>query len=454
MPCVLIVDDSKTAQARLKGLLKGYDLHIDIAFSAEEALGYLSYNRPDVIFLDHHMEGMDGLEALRIIKNNPATAMIPVVMYTSQKGDVYLGQARALGALDILSKEIIKPANIERVLKNLKIDQKKADAEANSAANGTSTPNSGADFVERRAGGATPTIEEIRAQVARLFELHIADVRQQISDNSRFIVRNLRSEINKKTQSPKKAANEPVSEPELDIIAPVESEPAKTPLALVAALVCACVLLVANIVNERSQAQQQIAALNEAYNVLDKRSQATQQALTVLANSVNESKLVEQSTDLRFSELMDAMSWAISTDLSFAFEESPLSEAQVGKIEELIRRLSNAGFQGELALDFHFGDACVEFNDSEIKLASEDKHYSDCLLLSTLNYERPAANYISDAYIEMEQSVPALFNNDIRLSLMSSGIESLASTDSIITAGQWNQQALRHNRVHLELIPD
>jgi len=121
MQRVLIVDDSKTAQIRLRKMLTQYDIIVDVSFSAEEALGYLSYRHPAVIFMDHHMEGMDGFEALKIIKANPKTAMIPVIMYTAQKGDVYVGQARALGALDILSKEAIKPSNLQRVLSSLKI---------------------------------------------------------------------------------------------------------------------------------------------------------------------------------------------------------------------------------------------------------------------------------------------------------------------------------------------
>ena len=117
----LIVDDSKTAQHRLKRMLKKYDLEIDLVTSAEEALGYLTHTMPSVIFMDHHMQGMDGLEALKIIKANPSTAVIPVIMYTSQSGDVYVGRAHALGALDILSKEVIKAANIDAVLAKLKI---------------------------------------------------------------------------------------------------------------------------------------------------------------------------------------------------------------------------------------------------------------------------------------------------------------------------------------------
>ena len=46
----------------------------------------------------------DGFQAVQAIKNNPQTATIPIMMYTSQQGEVYVGQARALGAVGVLPK--------------------------------------------------------------------------------------------------------------------------------------------------------------------------------------------------------------------------------------------------------------------------------------------------------------------------------------------------------------
>ena len=95
----LIVDDSKSARVVLKRMLEVHELDVDTAESAESALEYLNDHRPDVIFMDHMMPGMDGFEAVTAIKNNPDTATIPIMMYTSQQGELYVGQARALGAV-------------------------------------------------------------------------------------------------------------------------------------------------------------------------------------------------------------------------------------------------------------------------------------------------------------------------------------------------------------------
>jgi CheY-like chemotaxis protein len=114
----LIVDDSKSARLFLARALEKYDIDVDSAETAEAAIDYLSSNRPDVIFMDHQMPGMDGLQAVQHIKNDPRTATIPIMMYTSQEGELYLGQARALGAIGVLPKQI-KPTDVSKVLYQL-----------------------------------------------------------------------------------------------------------------------------------------------------------------------------------------------------------------------------------------------------------------------------------------------------------------------------------------------
>lgn len=111
MPHALIVDDSKTARYALRNLLDKQQFTADMVESAEQALEYLRARLPDLIFMDHMMPGMDGFQAVKAIKSHEHTAGIPIVMYTSTQGKVYFGQARALGAADV----IIKPATAEEL---------------------------------------------------------------------------------------------------------------------------------------------------------------------------------------------------------------------------------------------------------------------------------------------------------------------------------------------------
>ena len=114
----LVVDDSRTARVTLQRLLEKHDIEVDTLESAEQALEYLIQKTPDVIFMDHMMPNMDGFQAVEAIKSNPDTATIPIMMYTSREGDLYVSQARALGAIGILPKEV-EPAELYQVLNNL-----------------------------------------------------------------------------------------------------------------------------------------------------------------------------------------------------------------------------------------------------------------------------------------------------------------------------------------------
>ncbi|MGF2735208.1 response regulator [Marinobacter sp. DUT-1] len=101
----LLVDDSKVARFALSKLLEGRDMQVNMAGSAEEALDFLnSHERPDVIFMDHLMPGMNGVEATRAIKGNPDTADIPIIMCTSRKSPSFTEEAKNFGVYNILTK--------------------------------------------------------------------------------------------------------------------------------------------------------------------------------------------------------------------------------------------------------------------------------------------------------------------------------------------------------------
>jgi CheY-like chemotaxis protein len=166
----LIVDDSKSARLFLARVLEKYDIDVDSAESAEAAIDYLGSNRPDVIFMDHLMPGMDGLQAVRTIKDDPRTATIPIMMYTSQEGEVYLGQARALGALGVLPKQI-KPTDVSKVLYQLHLVPDRRTTEQSSFT-----------AVEVRAAGATPEsgAPPSRALTDSTLREHFAELRRAL----------------------------------------------------------------------------------------------------------------------------------------------------------------------------------------------------------------------------------------------------------------------------------
>jgi CheY-like chemotaxis protein len=114
----LIVDDSKSARLMLQRMLKNAKLSVDSVDSGEAALDYLKGQHPDIIFMDHMMPGMNGLETTRSIKSNPKTKDIPTVMYTSKEGNDYVQEALSTGAINILPKPAT-PNALESIIKQV-----------------------------------------------------------------------------------------------------------------------------------------------------------------------------------------------------------------------------------------------------------------------------------------------------------------------------------------------
>ncbi len=191
----LVVDDSKSARAFLTRILERYELAVDGVETAEQAIEYLTVQRPDVIFMDHLMPGMDGFQAVQAIKNNPRTATIPIMMYTSQEGELYLSQARALGAIGVLPKQI-KHADVSQVLQQLHLlgettaEREMLTVQAQSLPPEVSLPLDTApplDTTSERRGPnrpkAPPLPPDLRLVMEGMLAHHMLDVRRFISEN-------------------------------------------------------------------------------------------------------------------------------------------------------------------------------------------------------------------------------------------------------------------------------
>ena len=101
----LVIDDSKSARIMLSRLVQSNGLEVNMVESGEDAIRYLEdHPLPDVIFMDHMMPGMDGLEPTRLITQNPRLRHIPILMYTSKEGDEYEAEVFASGAYAMLGK--------------------------------------------------------------------------------------------------------------------------------------------------------------------------------------------------------------------------------------------------------------------------------------------------------------------------------------------------------------
>ena len=114
---VLIVDDNKMNRMVFKGLIKQTKIQVDEAENGLECLGILEKQSYDLIFLDHMMPEMDGVETLAAIKEKQLCDGVPIVMLTANAivGDKekYL----SLGFDDFLSKPIVPEILDEMITK-------------------------------------------------------------------------------------------------------------------------------------------------------------------------------------------------------------------------------------------------------------------------------------------------------------------------------------------------
>ena len=82
-PRVLIVDDSPVALAILAAVFKGEHYDVDTASDGLDGFDKARRLAPDLVITDGLMPGADGFELVRLMKQDPATQSIPVLMLTS-----------------------------------------------------------------------------------------------------------------------------------------------------------------------------------------------------------------------------------------------------------------------------------------------------------------------------------------------------------------------------------
>lgn len=103
---VLVVDDEEPNRTLLRDSLEPHGYEIEEAADGEAALRSVAACPPDVVLLDVMMPGMDGFEVCERLKQEPATASIPVLMVTALSARQERLMGIAAGANDFLNKPV------------------------------------------------------------------------------------------------------------------------------------------------------------------------------------------------------------------------------------------------------------------------------------------------------------------------------------------------------------
>ncbi|WP_280188672.1 response regulator [Delftia sp. PS-11] len=111
-PLVLVVEDEPGIASVLTAYLERDGLRSRMAQDGQEALQLFRQLRPDLVLLDIHLPGMDGIDVLRAIRDEGQT---PVIMVTALADDVDKLLALRLGADDYVVKPFNPPEVVARV---------------------------------------------------------------------------------------------------------------------------------------------------------------------------------------------------------------------------------------------------------------------------------------------------------------------------------------------------
>jgi CheY-like chemotaxis protein len=426
----LVVDDSKSARVVLSRMLEKYGIEVDSADSAEMALEYLRDHRPDVIFMDHLMPGMDGLQAVREIKANPELASIPVMMYTSQEGELYAGQARASGAIGVLPKSI-RPIDVTKALYQLQLLNERRDTEPSMLQpvnNGEGAPQGDAPFTQ-------PAVD------SRLRGLVETMLRDQSVELRRFIVASLDAQVHRVVAElrPKEPA-EPGGEAE-----PVAEAPAAKPWGWITATVSALVaLLVVGILYWQSQTATDQA--ERAFEAVTASNDALTKAIEKWRVVSERPQAADDSQDQR------------ALVLSVPFGEPPLAPARLDALRTLVAQLERAAIGGIVRVEIYSGSFCLS--------GSGEQGYTLAALATAASQCEQMGNPYDDTqggsarppigFANLASTVHRRTNGAIELEIAPGPRDRLSASYPPIdqaTAGQWNAAAQSNNRVEISVIP-
>jgi DNA-binding response OmpR family regulator len=118
---LLVVDDEIMNRKLIEAIMAAENHEIITAEDGIQALACVAETRPDLILLDIMMPGMNGLEVVRRLKGDAATADIPVIMVTAMADHESITQALDAGADECMSKPVNAAELVLRVRNRLNL---------------------------------------------------------------------------------------------------------------------------------------------------------------------------------------------------------------------------------------------------------------------------------------------------------------------------------------------
>jgi hypothetical protein len=335
------------------------------------------------------------------------------MMYTSQEGGLYVGQARALGAFGVLPKDL-KPTEVETVLKALHLTAE-----------------------EQRAQDATASFEQQRSDPDLTYR--VEDLLQELFHQQRAA---LREEIRQGYQHAVESVQVPILS-ERDI-RPDRSMSGFSLAVVGVVVVAALVLGLLYVATDRALVDERLRSAQ----LLDQVSQVTsaQDDAIQIAAAAQASGPID-------SPLLRSLERAVLFDSHYAFSEVALDDERADQIDAIIMQLEAAGFRGTVFVDVHAGQFCMALGEeNQWQLAAPETPATDCEQQGWSEFEadeRGARQSIR--FANMLAAVAERGSTNVQINSFGTQLPALPypSVSSFVTAGEWNEIAARNQRVEL-----
>ena len=179
---ILVVDDEETLCDVMAFNLEAEGYVVEKAYSAEEALAY-DLSELDLILLDIMMGEISGLQLVRIMRSNPATASVPVIFCTAKDAEDDMIRGLDTGADDYITK----PYSLQTVLARIRTVLRRASSSRDNTYS-SSTPMLTVQFMGLQLSRRTHTCM-VDGEVVRMPRKEFEILFRLLSDRNRVFSR-------------------------------------------------------------------------------------------------------------------------------------------------------------------------------------------------------------------------------------------------------------------------
>ena len=117
-PLILVVDDNLDAREMYAMYLEYEGFRVLEAQNGHEAIEKTRVDQPSLVLMDASMPHLDGWEAVKVLKSDPLTSAIPVLMLTGHAYDEHRTKAASVGADGFLPKPVL-PDHLAREVRRV-----------------------------------------------------------------------------------------------------------------------------------------------------------------------------------------------------------------------------------------------------------------------------------------------------------------------------------------------